>query len=124
MSAENIHFFLHLRNQIKLYHWQTHIYARHIASDKAIDDLDKLIDSYVEIYIGKYGRKKLTKEQGTLHLTNMTEAGATRFLQASIRYVQGPLIRGLNKERDTDLLNLKDEMIGALNQLLYLFTLH
>lgn len=124
MSADNIHFFLQLRNQIKLYHWQTHIYARHIASDRAIDDLDKLIDSYVEIYIGKYGRKKLTKEQGTLHLTNMTENGAVRFLQSAIRYIQVTLIRGLHKENDTDLLNLRDEIIGSLNQLVYLFTLH
>ena len=28
MSADHIHFFLQLRDQIKLYHWQTRVYAR------------------------------------------------------------------------------------------------
>ena len=124
MSSDDIHFFLHLRNQIKLYHWQTRVYARHIATDKMLEELDKIIDSYVEIYIGKYGRSKISSAQGTLHLLNMSEAGATRFINASIKYAQGQLVKHLNKERDTDLINLKDEFVGALNQLLYLFTLH
>lgn len=124
MSSDNIHFFLQLRNQIKLYHWQTHVYARHVATDKAIESIDKIIDSYVEIYVGKYGRKKLSAEQGTLKLTNMTEAGATRYIKSCIRYAETTLVRGLDKTRDTDLFNLRDEFIGALNQLLYLFTLH
>ena len=33
MSADHIHFFLQMRDQIKLYHWQTRVYARHIATD-------------------------------------------------------------------------------------------
>lgn len=124
MSSEDIHYFLQMRNQIKLYHWQTRVYARHIASDKAVDELDKLIDSYVEIYIGKYGRKKLTGKQAVFQLMNMSEAGIVKFIHACIKYFQGPLTKGLNKEKDTDLLNLRDEIVGALNQLLYLFTLH
>jgi hypothetical protein len=55
MSADQIHFFLQLRNQIKLYHWQTRVYSRHIATDKILENLDTAIDSYVEVYIGKYG---------------------------------------------------------------------
>lgn len=124
MSAEDTHFLLHLRNQIKLYHWQTRVYARHIATDKVLDDLDKIIDSYVEIYIGKYGRKRLTAEQATLHLANLTEAGAVRFVRSAIRYAQTTLVKHLNKDADTDLINLRDELVANLNQLLYLFTLH
>lgn len=124
MSSDNIQFFLHLRDQIKVYHWHTRVYARHIATDKILGELDTLIDSYVEIYIGKYGRKRLTSEQGKIQITNMTEAGATRFLHSAIRHCQSGLVRGLNKTTDTDLFNLRDEIIGALNQLLYLFSLH
>lgn len=122
MSSENIHFFFTLQNQLKLYHWQTHSYARHVASDKVLEELLKHIDSFVEIYIGKYGRSKLTKTEATIHSTNMTEAGIVKFVKASIKYMQGGLVKGL-KSTDTDLFNLRDEMIGELNQLLYLFTL-
>lgn len=123
MSADHIHFFLQLRNQLKLHHWQTKIYARHIATDKILETLDDHIDSFVEIYLGKYGRSRLTGKNATLTLHNLTEAGATRLITSAIKYIQGPLTRSLN-ELDTDLVSLRDEMVGELNQLLYLFTLH
>lgn len=123
MSSDHIHFFLQLRNQIKLYHWQTRIYARHIATDKILEQLDETMDSFVEIYLGKYGRSKLTGKNASFTLHNLTEAGAVRLLQSSVKYLQGALTKSLHQERDTDLLNLRDEMIGQLHQLLYLFSL-
>ena len=122
MSAEQIHFFLHLRDQIKLYHWQTRVYSRHIATDKIVEQLDKSIDSYVEVYSGKYGRSKLSSKNALISLHNLTEAGAVRLVNSSIKYLQGPLTKTL-KPSDTDLMNIRDEMIADLNQLLYLFTL-
>jgi|LauGreDrversion4_2_1035121.scaffolds.fasta_scaffold13239_4 hypothetical protein len=123
MSADHIHFFLHLRNQLKLHHWQTKIYARHIATDKILEKLDETIDSFVEVYLGKYGRSRLTGKNATITLQNLSEAGATRVITSSIKYLQGPLTRSL-KEQDTDLINLRDEILSQLNHLLYLFTLH
>lgn len=123
MSADHIHFFLQLQNQIKLYHWQTRVYARHVATDSVLDKLGKTIDSFVEIYIGKYGRPRLSGKNASLTLQNLTEAGATRIVVAAIKQLQGPITKSLNAAMDTDLINLRDEMMGDLNQLLYLFTL-
>lgn len=123
MSSDHIHFFLHLRDQLKLYHWQTRVYARHTASDRVLEDLEKTIDSFVEIYIGKYGRSRLTGNNAVVTLHNLTDAGATRFVKTCVRYVQGPLSRSLG-QGDSDLKNLRDELLGHMNQLLYLFTLH
>lgn len=123
MSADNIHFFLHLRDQIKLYHWQTRVYSRHIATDKILESLEKSIDSFVEVYIGKYGRPRLTGKNTTITIYNLTEAGATRFVNAAIKYLQGPLTKSLKSHSDNDLLNIRDEIVADLNQLLYLFTL-
>jgi hypothetical protein len=122
MSAEQIHFFLSLRDQIKLYHWQTKVYSRHIATDKILETLEKSIDSYVEVYIGKYGRPKISGKNASITLHNLSEAGATRLINSAIRYLQGPLTKTL-KPADTDLMNIRDEIIADLNQLLYLFTL-
>jgi len=123
MSAEHIHFFLHLRDQIKLYHWQTKVYARHIATDKILESLEKSIDSFVEIYIAKYGRPKISGKNASITLQNLTEAGASRMINASIKYLQVVVTKSLNSVADTDLINIRDELIGQLNQLLYLFTL-
>lgn len=50
MSAAAIHFLFLMRNQIKLYHWQTHLYSRHTATDNALTKLDENIDEFVEVY--------------------------------------------------------------------------
>ena len=124
MSADHIHFFLQLRNEIKLHHWQTHIYARHIATDNVLKSLEKLIDSFVEIYIGKYGRPRITGKNAELTLHNLSEPGIVRVINAAIKYLQGTLTKSLKAAADSDLINIRDEMTGELNQLLYLFTLH
>ena len=123
MSADHIHFFLQLRDQIKLYHWQTRVYARHIATDQMLEKLEKHIDSFVEVYIGKYGRPRVTGKNAEITVHNMTEAGASRMLQAALRYLQGPLTRSL-REGDHDLFALRDDLMEDLHQLAYLFTLH
>ena len=122
MTADQIHFFLQLRNQIKLYHWQTRVYSRHIATDKTLENLDTAIDTYVEVYIGKYGRPKVSGKNASITLQNLSESGAVRLVNAAVKYLQGPLTKTL-KPTDTDLMHVRDEIIADLNQLLYLFTL-
>jgi hypothetical protein len=46
-----------------------------------------------------------------------------KFLKDCIGYLQGPLVKKL-KATDTELVNLRDEMLADLNQVMYLFTLH
>jgi hypothetical protein len=123
MSATDINFFFTMREQIKMYHWQTHVFARHKATDDVISALDETIDSYVETYMGKYGRPKVTATSRIVSIQNMTEKTAIRFIGTCIKYLEGPLVKRL-KPTDTDLVNLRDEMLGELNKLLYLFTLH
>jgi hypothetical protein len=122
MSANNINFFFTMREQIKLYHWQTKSYARHKATDGVIDALDKNIDKFVEVYMGKYGRPKMTPRNNTIKIGNLSETSIVKFIKACIRVLQTDLVKGL-KPTDTDLMNIRDEMLAELDQLLYLFTL-
>lgn len=123
MSATDVNFFFSMREQIKLYHWQTHSFARHKATDEVLEALDGSIDKYVEVYMGKYGRPKVTGSTSTVRVKNMTEKAATGFIKSCITYLEGPLVKRL-KPSDTDLVNIRDEMLAELNQLLYLFTLN
>lgn len=124
MSASDVHFFFVMRNQIKLYHWQTYSYSRHKATDDVVNSLDEHIDLYVEVYMGKYGRPKMTPKTGTFKVENLTDKKAVTFVKGCIEILNGPLVKDLNPKKDTDLFNIRDEMLGDLNQLLYLFTLH
>lgn len=110
---------LTIRNQVKLYHWQTGSFARHKATDDLTATLDTNIDAFVESYMGKYGRPKVS---GTIKLHNFSEIAARAFVATQTHYLTKELPRKLRKE-DTDLLNLRDTILGDLNKVLYLFTL-
>jgi hypothetical protein len=88
----------------------------------AHDQLSDLIDEFVEIAMGKYGRFVLDDETSNIKLINLSEMNpkdmVTVCVDALIEFQED-----LDPKRDTDLLNLKDEMLGTLNKLLYLLTL-
>jgi hypothetical protein len=122
MSSRDVAFFFQMRTQIKLYHWQTRLYSRHKASDNVLEKLDELIDKYVEVYIGKYGRPRLDASTNTTTVQNLSESSVVKYIHKYIAYMSEALVKRLKKE-DTDLLSLRDDMVAELNQLLYLFTL-
>ena len=123
MSAEIVHLMMTLRDQVKLYHWQTMNYPRHIATNDLVTKLDANIDQFVEVYIGKYGRPKLTSRTASIHLRNHSDKEATKMIQSAIEWLTVDLTKKL-KKTDTDLLNIRDTIVADLNQTLYLFTLH
>ena len=98
------------------------MFARHKGTDDVISSLDGLIDLFVEVYMGRRGRPSITRSTNTIVLRNMSEKTAVKFVKDCILYLQTGLTKSL-KENETDLLNIRDEMLGELNKLLYLFTL-
>uniref|UniRef100_A0A6C0EZZ5 Uncharacterized protein n=1 Tax=viral metagenome TaxID=1070528 RepID=A0A6C0EZZ5_9ZZZZ len=113
---------LTLRNQVKIYHWETKNFARHKATDELVDKLDASIDKFVEVYIGKYGRPSLNSRTGSIKIRNFHDREAPVLLKQAIGWMTTKL-PSLLKPTDTDLLNIRDEIIADLNQTLYLFTL-
>lgn len=120
MSNDVIQFFLRLRNTIKVYHWNTLSYPRHKASDALILQLDTLTDSFVEVYIGRYGKSK--QNDINLLLPDLSEREIIEYLQEARDWLTTKIPTLLNKN-DTELFNIRDELISALNQCLYLFRL-
>jgi hypothetical protein len=112
-----------LRDQVKIYHWQTLKYPRHKATDDLIDKLDDNIDKFVEVYMGKYGRPKFGARTGVIKIRNFHDEEAPALVKSVIHWLTNKLPKHL-KSGDTDLLNIRDEILADLNQTLYLFTLH
>jgi len=123
MSAEILHVMLILRNQVKLYHWQTFSFGRHKATDDLVSSLDTNIDKFTEAYMGRYGRPKFTAALGKLQVYDAGDAKAPKLIGDAIAWLSKRLPRLLKKE-DTDLLNIRDEILGDLHQARFLFTLH
>jgi hypothetical protein len=123
MSAEIVNLMMTLRDQVKIYHWQTLSYPRHIATNDLLPKLDTNIDQFVEVYIGKYGRPKFTGRFASIKLVNYHDKDAPKFVRAAISWLSKELPKYLKKE-DTDLLNIRDTILADLNQVSYLFTLN
>ena len=123
MSGEIIHLMMTLRNQVKLYHWQTMKYPRHIATDELVGKLDTNIDQFVEVYVGKYGRPRLIGRTSAFRLRNHSDKEATQLIQDAINWLNIELPKKL-KKTDTDLLNIRDTIVADLNQTLYLFSMN
>lgn len=112
---------LTLHNQFKVYHWQTQrkpgSYAQHIAFGTAYDDLTPLIDQFIEIYQGKKG-VIMGRDGFTLNLQNLDD-NPEAFCDEFIGYLSENVPQVLDAQKDTDLLNIKDEIMGILNQTKY-----
>ena len=112
---------LTLHNQLKIHHWQTKSYAEHQALGGAYDAFTGLIDEFIETLMGKYGRVK-GKNGFTIELQDYENLSTIDFVDKYVDYLVNELPKGL-EESDTDLLNIRDEMLGELNKLKYLLTL-
>jgi hypothetical protein len=114
--------FIGIKEQIKVFHWQTQSYARHIAYGETYSLLEESMDQFIEVYMGKYGRIALVEGEDSINLSNIGEMEIETFLDTAADYfIQ--LSNQLNSQRDTDLLNIKDEMLATINKLKYLITL-
>jgi hypothetical protein len=110
---------------IKIFHWQTKNYAQHIASDQLYTSLLTLIDQWVEVYQGKYAILTFKEDNKmNIPLRNMDLEDLKLHLNQFKEFLMNQLPTYLNdKMHNTDLLNIRDEMLAITNKTLYLLKL-
>jgi hypothetical protein len=101
----------------KMYHWQTTSHARHQATNGLDDSLGDLIDKFVEVYIGK-NELKPNISSIKLELDYLNDDGMVTYLKMVRKYLES--LNG--KLGSSDLGNIRDEILSAINKTLYLFT--
>jgi len=124
MSAEILHVLLILRNQVKLYHWQTFSFGRHKATDDLVTSLDTNIDKFTggAIWVATVA-PSLQLHLENYRFTTRPTPKPRNFIGEAIAWLSKRLPKLLKKE-DTDLLNIRDEILADLQQARFLFTLH
>lgn len=115
-----VELFLTLQNQFRVYHWQTESYAEHNAFGGIYAALDDLVDQFMEVYIGK-NERPTASQKFQVSLMNYDQ-NVVNVIDAFVSVLSDDLQRALT-EKDTDLLNIRDEMLAELNKLKYLLTL-
>jgi hypothetical protein len=116
-----VNLLLGIHAQLKIFHWQTKGYSRHNAFAQTRDDLEGLMDSFVEEAMGKYGRFVLDEETKTIELFNLTEVKPVEMVETICQAFIG-FTNDLDPV-DTNLLNIRDEMLGLFQKMKYLLTL-
>ena len=116
--------FLQMLNNVKLYHWKTHSFATHKATDDLYSKLNENIDSFVEVLLGKYGDRANLSDVKSIQIRDFS---TQEQFKKQINYYKEYLIsldsnRVMKMMANSDLYNIRDEMMANLNQLLYLLT--
>jgi DNA-binding ferritin-like protein len=108
--------------QTKLLHWQTYKYSQHKALDKLFDSLTDLGDELAESIMGKYGRPHLSEENLCLQLFNY-DGDLSRFMDNLYSCYRNDCRCLFDENKDSELLNIIDEIISLIDKIKYLLTL-
>jgi len=116
--------FLEMLMMVKLFHWKTTSYATHKATDELYTKLNANIDAFIEILLGKSGSRIDLMSNKQIKLVDLSSQES---LKREVESFKGYLV-SLNDNKamlsmsNTDLFNIRDTILGDLNQFLYLLT--
>ena len=120
--------FLEMIIMIKLYHWKTYSYATHKATDDLYSKLNENMDKFIEVLLGKVGNRidllktkniRLIDFGSSIKDTYKVKNEIIHFKEYLVKLNSNPF---MIKMSNTDLYNIRDEILADLNQFLYLFT--
>jgi len=120
MSSELLLNLLQLKNQMKLYHWQTSLYSRHVASNKFLEKYSEVLDKLIEAYQGRYGTIKL-KNNNSIKISNIPDDKIIDFLKKMRDYLTDVAPKLFNKNKNGDLFSIRDEILETIDITIYLF---
>ena len=117
--------FLEMLMMVKLFHWKTYNYATHKATDELFTKLNQNVDEFIEILLGKNNSRINLMKHKKIRLIDLSDQ---HMLEKEIKCFKNYLV-DLNNNKyikhmsNTDLLNIRDTILGDLNQFLYLLSL-
>ena len=104
------------QQSLRMQHWLTKSHAQHNAIGNAYEGLDELIDSFVETLIGAKSRDVLSG------ISSISVGGDAQKILGDL---EGVLRNDIPKdvgEKETSLLNIRDEMLALVQKTRYLLT--
>ena len=119
--------FMEMLNTIKIFHWSTLSYPSHKATDELHSKMSELVDSFIEQYIGGVGGGKIpvfhVHGKGG-HNIPFWECKSLEHFRTKLAEYKTFLV-SLTERLDgvSELLNIRDEMLGEIDQAVYLLRL-
>jgi DNA-binding ferritin-like protein len=116
--------FFEMLLMIKLFHWKTHSYATHKATDELYSKFNGHMDTFIEVLLGKTGDRIQLLNCKSVPLVDLNDQSQlVKKINEFKEYLVGlSNKKALQSMSNTDLLNIRDEILGDMNQFLYLLT--
>ena len=116
--------FLEMLLLIKLFHWKTTSYPTHKATDDLYTKFNLNMDTFVEILLGKTGMRTQLTSDKTIRLNDLNYIEE---LKSAVVEFKSYLVSlndnaAMKKMLNTDLFNIRDTILGDMNQFLYLLS--
>ena len=116
--------FLEMLNMVKLHHWKTYSYSTHKATDELYSDLNSNVDAFVEVLLGKEGTPRVNlTHMKSLPLYDFSSVGPFKQKITQFKTYLEHMSKCPALMNNSDLLNIRDELLGNLNRFTYLLTL-
>jgi DNA-binding ferritin-like protein len=119
-NAYIVRMFLELLNMVKLYHWKTTSYAHHKATDELYDRLNKHIDEFVEVLLGKEHKRVKLVEKKLRLIDNTNERDFKNHIYEFREFFNN--MDTYFGKKDGGLLSIRDDLLVDINQFLYFMT--
>lgn len=116
-----VRYMLQMLMTVKLYHWNTFSYSVHKATDDLYGELNTLIDQFVEILLGKT-KREIIETKTLLLKTFKDNKSFEKEIETYKKYMVN-LGEIFNEKENSDILNVRDEILATLNKISYLLTL-
>ena len=115
--------FLEVINMIKLYHWKTRSYSEHKATDELYDRITDNTDKFIEVLMGK-DQSRIQMIESKIDLIDPNKLTDFKDRIHKFREFLEDIDIYFDKRNDSDLLNIRDEMLSDVNQFLYLISMN
>jgi hypothetical protein len=113
--------FMEMLNTIKIYHWSTLSYPTHKATDELHEKMSELVDSFIEKYIAITGTPLFNPGRGRQSIP-FYECKSLEDYRKKLQDYKRFLVsfnKNVLHQEATELLSIRDDMLGEIDQALY-----
>ena len=135
-----------LQNSLKLAHWRADRFSQHKSLDKFLKKFMKKFDEFIEVYMGKYTKIDLGNKMKSTPIYQLDMDVLERYLVCvrgiftgestcdeyytvesvvdyKYPYSTISVFDVIDKDKDGELVNIRDEIVALIDRLIYLLRL-
>lgn len=114
-----VNFFIQLPVNMRMLHWSNMLTSSGSADTKCYIEVSHLCDAFLETYIKRYGKPKLSCGNNCIiKLTPMSETRVVHYYNKAIQFLENDIVKHIETNNDADLVAICCQIIARIKMLL------